>query len=61
MISPAGFVEGLKEKSYAEYNADPSRYPAYFDDYEDGQFTVKRYKQLELGELADPEIDDDAK
>ena len=45
------YTEQFVLESYAEYNADPSRYPAYFDDYEDGKFTVKRFKQIELGDL----------
>ena len=45
------YEEQFALKSYAEYNADPSRYPAYFENYEDGKFTVKLYKQLELGDL----------
>ena len=45
------YTEQFVLESYAEYNADPSRYPAYFDDYEDGKFTVKRFKQIELGNL----------
>ena len=45
------YTEQFVLESYAEYNADPSRYPAYFDDYEDGKFTIKRFKQIELGNL----------
>ena len=45
------YTEQFMLKSYAEYNADPSRYPTYFDDYENGKFTVKRFKQIEQGDL----------
>ena len=45
------YTEQFMLKSYAEYNADPSRYPAYFDNYENGKFTVKRFKQIEQGNL----------
>ena len=45
------YTEQFVLKSYSEYTADPSRYPAYFEDYEEGKFTVKRFKQIELGNL----------
>ena len=45
------YTEQFMLNSYAEYNADPSRYPAYFEEYEDGKFTVKRFKQIEQGDL----------
>ena len=45
------YTEQFVLKSYAEYNADPSRFSAYFEDYEDGKLTVKRFKQIELGDL----------
>ena len=45
------YTEQLVLKCYAEYNTDPSRYSAYFENYEDGRFSVKRYKQIEKGDL----------
>ena len=45
------YIEELVLNCYAEYNADPSRFPAYFEDYEQSKFTVKRYKQTEQGDL----------
>ena len=45
------YEEQFALKCYAEYNADPSRYPSYFENPEDGKFTVKRFKQIEQGDL----------
>ena len=47
----APYTEQLILNCYAEYNADPTRYPAYFEKYEKGKFTLKRYKQQELGDI----------
>ena len=45
------YEEQFALKCYAEYNADPSRYSSYFENIEDGKFTVKRFKQIEQGDL----------
>lgn len=38
-------------KCYAEYNVDPTRYGASFENYEKGKFTLKCYKQQELSDI----------
>ena len=45
------YEDELIHKFYAEYCADPVRFPSRFDRYEEGRFALKFYKQLQQGDL----------
>ena len=47
----APYTEELILKSYAEYSADPSKFSLSLENGEKGRFVIKRYKQIEYGDL----------